>query len=111
MLLDPVELLEQRLKEIEDVDCNDPEFNRYRLKYKTSIEFLKNHGYISNDKDNRRSLTDYDVKFIEENCNYGQLDFYAGLFKVHRSTIEKVIMKRRHRLLEKIERINLKPSA
>lgn len=41
---DPLDLLKERLKEIDAIDCDDDEFKRYRNKYVSTIRFLEiNH--------------------------------------------------------------------
>lgn len=41
---DPLDLLKERLQEIDAIDCNDEEFKRYRQKYISTIRFLEiNH--------------------------------------------------------------------
>lgn len=102
-MTDPIELLQERLDEIEAIDCTDRDFVNHRNKYYASIELLKSNGFFKADKKNHRKLTDYDVKFIENNCNFGELDYFAELFNVHKSTIEKVIQNRRRKMQLKIK--------
>lgn len=59
-MTDPIDLLRNYLKDIEQVNCNDPKFISYRNKYRYTIKFLEIYqigGFF------RRKLN-----YIEEEC-------------------------------------------
>lgn len=100
---EPIELLEERLREIEAVGSGCPEVERYRRMYMSSIEHLRSYFFYDK-KDNRRALTDYEVKLVEEHCNFGQVEYFAGLLNVSKHTIEKVLKNRKDKIREDLKR-------
>ena len=108
-MTDPIELLQERLNEIESIDFESKELEFLRRKYLTSVQLLHDNGFYKHKKDKRRKLTDYDIKFIVDYCNYSELEYFADLFNVHKSTVEKIIIDRRTVFKEKIKKdLNLK---
>lgn len=91
-MLDPIELLEERLHEIDLVKSNEKEYKRYRMKYVVSIWLLRLNGFEKR-PDNRFKLTRGDIKWLQDNCKKGERDYYADLFKVHPTTIDNYLKK------------------
>lgn len=65
-MTDPIDLLKERLKEIEAIDCNDVDFIRYKNKYKYTIKFLEIYqigGFF------RRKLNNLEEKCVRDLYN------------------------------------------
>ena len=87
---DPVELLQERLDEIEKIQCDDISFLRYKMKYKSAIRFLKLYGFESH-KDNRYKVNTADRLWLRENYENGKSQYYAHIFGVSVNTIHNII--------------------
>ena len=93
---DPIDLLKDRLNEINDIECDDLKFKRYRLKYVLSIQLLELNGFVEV-KDGRRKLSDIDKKLLKDECERYQVDYYANLLQVCRATIEREMRYKRRK--------------
>lgn len=92
MILEPIELLQQRLNEINAIDCDEYEFKRHRTMYNLAILLLKDNYYYRN-RDKQRKLNDFEVSWLKDNIKKGEKNYYAEIFKVSYQTIHRAVTK------------------
>ena len=97
-MTEPIELLKQRLKEIESIDCDDENFLELKNKYKITIDFLRYHGVCQ--KKWNKQLTLSDVNYLYYQYLRGEkLDFLAKIFNTSRATAYKEVLKFKRNLI------------
>lgn len=90
ILKDPIDLLKERLKEIDSVKCSDIDFIRYKQKYVASIALLELNNFKS-ERDSRFQVSPMDREYIKRNYSWGKKDFLARRFNVSTDTITRIL--------------------
>lgn len=87
-MIEPLDLLKQRLDEINAIDCDDEEFLRYRNKYISTIRFLEiNHigKYF------KKKLNPIEEFYIKEKHKEIRTEFLLERFNISYPTFVRII--------------------
>lgn len=87
-MTEPLELLYDRLKEIDAIDCNDYNFVNYRQKYIATIRFLEMHGI---GKQSRKKTTPLEEFYISKKFNESTSKSLMETFNINYSTLIGII--------------------
>lgn len=87
-MTEPLDLLKERLKEIESIDCKDIYFTDYKKKYVLTIRFLEIHGFCGNKRNHVSEFEKIYIKAMHE--KYDRKDLMA-LFNINKTVLNSII--------------------
>lgn len=83
----PLDLLKERLKEIEAVECDEKEFKHYRNQYLSTIRFLENNGV---GKRFRKKLTPVEEFYVKKHFGTKKVDELVSMFNISYETLRRI---------------------
>lgn len=92
MALEPIDLLKERLSEMNEIDSQDIELLRLKKVYKHTIDFLELYGFKK--EYSKTKLTDKDIKRIKRVYKWGQGIKLSYEYNVSGKTISTIIRNR-----------------
>lgn len=88
MALEPIDLLKERLSEMNNIESDDSELNNLKIKYLSIIRFLELHGF---DFDKRKKLLPLEEFYINKQHQKTNKKEVIQMFNISYGTLNRIL--------------------